>query len=84
VATLIAVVAGVLVLIGGFALAARHGNKTWTDDQYEEQRSGGTALGNAFLATQAILDPGAQHALEQRTVEHTDAIDAEGGDPDDG
>ncbi len=78
--TLIAVVACVIVLVGGFALAARHGNKTWTDDEYEQQRTGGTTLGNAFLATQAILDPGAQHALEQRTVEHADPIEAEGPD----
>ena len=81
--TLIAIVAGVLVLVGGFALAVRHGNKTWTDDEYERERTGGTALGNAFLSAQAILDPGAQHALEQRTVEPAETIESEGPPLDD-
>lgn len=75
---LISVGAGLLVLFGLFIVVARTSNRTWSDDEYEQQRSAGTALGNAFLATQAILDPGAQHALEQRTVEHSETIGAEG------
>jgi hypothetical protein len=72
------------IVLGGIALvvivllAARHGTRTWTDDEYEELRSSGTTLGNAFLATQAIFEPGAQHVLEERTSERAEQIDAEG------
>jgi hypothetical protein len=67
-----------VVLFAGFASAVRRSGRTWTDEEYERERTGGTALGNAFLAAQAILDAGAQHALEQRTVEAADPIEADG------
>jgi len=78
VTTLISLALAIVLLLVGLALVARRSARGWTDEEYERERTGGTALGNAFLATQAILDPGAQHALEQRTVEHAETIGAEG------
>ena len=77
-AVLISVGLAVVGLVGLVMLAARRGHRRWTDEEYERERTGGTALGNAFLTAQAILDPGAQHALEQRTVEPAETIDSEG------
>ena len=74
--------AGVLlILVALLVLARRNTHRTWTDEQYERDRRSGTALGNAFLVTQAIVDPGAQHALEQRTVEEAEDVSS-GAPPD--
>lgn len=79
----VAVVA--VVLIGVVLLGGRLTNKTWNDEEYERDRLAGTALGNAFLTTQAIFDSGAQHALEQRVVERANAIESSGSpDPGEG
>ena len=73
---------GLLLLLSiGLVLARRYTHRVWSDDEYERRRRSGTAVGNAFLATQAILDPGAQHALEQRTVEE-DEDSSSGAPPD--
>ena len=64
----------VVVLLVVLALARRRTHRSWTDEEYERDRRAGTALGNAFLATQAIIDPGAQSALEQRTVEEAEDV----------
>jgi hypothetical protein len=83
-ATVIVIGSAIVLLVGGLALIARRDARPWSDAEYERQRDGGTALGNAFLATQAILDGGgAQHTLEQRTVEQADDVGAE-GPPDSG
>ena len=66
------------VLIGVVLLGSRLTNKTWNDQQYERERQAGTALGNAFLTTQAIFDSGARHALEQRMVERATGIESSG------
>jgi hypothetical protein len=81
----IAVVA--LVLLGLLSLARRRSEQTWTQERYERERHSGTALGNAILATQAIFDPGARSALEQRTEEdaeqHLSGAPPDPGDDDD-
>lgn len=69
----------VLVLLGLLALARHRSEQTWTPERYEKERKGGTALGNALLAGQAALEPGAQHALEHRMFEDVD--DEASGDP---
>lgn len=75
-------IGGLLVLLLVLlALARRRTHRSWTDEEYERERNAGTALGNAFLATQAVLDPGAQHALEQRTVEEAEHVSS-GAPPD--
>ncbi len=81
---LVSFVAAVLAVCGFIFFASRRGNRTWTDEEFEHDRESGTALGNAFLATQAILDGGAsQPALEQRTVERADTNES-GAPPDPG
>ena len=74
------VVVVVLVVVFGalLALARRRSEGSWTDERYEKERRGGTALGNAMLSTQAILE-GKQEAFEQRLEE--DADQAISGDP---
>ena len=74
----IAVIVAALLVVAFVGFAARRGNRTWTDEEYEHDRNTGTALGNAFLATQALLDPGAQHALEQRNDDHAAQVESEG------
>lgn len=74
---------GAVALFGFVALASRLGNRAWTDEEYERERKGGTALGNALLATQAVFTSGAQHALEQRMVEEADEEES-GAPPDPG
>jgi hypothetical protein len=71
------------VLLGLLALARRRSEQTWTHERYERERKGGTALGNAMLATQAVFHPGAQHALEQRQGEDAEQTIA-GAPPDPG
>jgi hypothetical protein len=72
-------VAFVLALWCIVAIAARRSNRTWTDEEYEHERNGGSVWGNAFLATQGLWEPGAQRALEQRTTE--EAYSVESGAP---
>ena len=72
-----------VVLLGLVVLARHRSEGTWTDERYERERKGGTALGNAILATQAVFDPGAQHALEQRTDEDAEQT-LSGAPPDPG
>jgi hypothetical protein len=78
---LISLVALVLALACVVAVAARRGNRSWTDEEYEKERKGGSVWGNAFLATQGLWEPGAQKALEQRTTEETYSIES-GAPPD--
>jgi hypothetical protein len=72
-----------LVFVALLVLARRRSETTWTSERYEREREGGTALGNAILATQAAFDPGARHALEQRNAEDADQIES-GAPPDPG
>jgi hypothetical protein len=81
--TAVAIAAGVVIVLGFVALAAHLSNRSWSDDEYERERTGGTAIGNAVLATQAIFEPGAQHVLEQRTADEADDVES-GGPPDPG
>ncbi len=69
-------VAVVVILAGLLVLGVHVGNRSWSDEEYEREREGGTALGNAVLATQALFDPGAQHALEQRMVDEADGVES--------
>ena len=68
----------VLVFVGLLALARRRSEQTWTPERYEKEGKRGTALGNAMLSTQAILE-GKQEAFEQRLEE--DAEQTASGDP---
>ena len=70
-----------IVLFALLALARWRSEQTWTDERYERERKGGTALGNALLSTQAVFDPGAQHALEHRMDEDAEQTVA-GAPPD--
>ena len=72
---------GAVALCGFVVLASRLGSRGWSDEEFERERKGGTAVGNALLATQALFTSGAQHALEQRMVE--EAEDEESGAPPD-
>lgn len=71
----------VAALVAVVALAAQVERRGWTDEEYEARRQGGTALGNAVLATQALFEPGAQHVLEQRNDDSADHEES-GGPPD--
>jgi hypothetical protein len=75
-AVLVIVIA--VVLIGLVLLARRRSEQTWTPERYEKERKGGTALGNAMLSTQALLE-GKQTAFEERLEE--DAEQTSSGDP---
>jgi hypothetical protein len=68
----------VVVLVCLVGVGYRVTNRTWTDEEYEERRQAGTTVGNMFLSAQAIIDPGAQAALEQRTVEKAENIESGG------
>lgn len=70
-----------VVLIAVVMLAGRATSRSWSEEEFERRKRAGTAGGNAFLALQAMFNPGAQHALEQRTVE--EAEDDDSGDPPD-
>ena len=72
-----------MVLFALVALARWRSEQSWTDERYERERKGGTALGNAMLTTQTIFNPGAQHALEQRMDEDAEQTVA-GAPPDPG
>jgi hypothetical protein len=80
---LVGLAIAVIVCYGFVRLAAHNGNRRWTDAEYEAERRGGTALGNALLATQAIFSPGAQHVLEQRNDDAAEDED-QGAPPDPG
>lgn len=67
----------VLVLVALLALARRRSEQTWTPERYEKERKSGTALGNAMLSMQAILE-GKQQAFEERLEE--DAEQTASGD----
>jgi hypothetical protein len=75
----------IAVIVLGFffllALARWRSEQAWTEERYERERKGGTSLGNAILASQAVFDPGAQHALEQRQDEDAEQTVA-GAPPD--
>jgi hypothetical protein len=77
------VIVTTLVFVGLLVLARRRSEREWTQDRFERERTSGTALGNAVLASQAVFDPGAQHALEQRTVEGVEQTES-GAPPDPG
>jgi hypothetical protein len=80
--TVVAAVAVAAVVLGlVLFFASRAGHRTWTEEEFERERHSGSAVGNAFLSFQAIFDPGAQHALEQRNADGAEAIES-GAPPD--
>ena len=79
--TIVLIAVIVLVFFVLLALARWRSEQAWTEERYERERKGGTSLGNAILASQAVFDPGAQHALEQRQDEDAEQTVA-GAPPD--
>jgi hypothetical protein len=68
---LIAIGLACVVLFGvlGLWLLARRDQRGYTDAEYERDREGGTAVGNAFLAVQSIFEPDKKHAVEVRQAD---------------
>ncbi len=73
----------VLVVLGIVLWGKRVESRSLSAMDYDRERSGKVALGNAMLATQALFEPGAKHAIEQRNAVETDDAEA-AGPPDPG
>jgi hypothetical protein len=72
----------VLALVGG-VLYLLHRAALWAEDRgwiyYSRRKPSSSALGNAFLEAQAIVEPGKRLLLEARQEE--DSEEDESGDP---
>lgn len=71
----------IVVCIVGFAALAS--SRPMTDDEYEERRGKGAALGNALLTLQDFFEPGRGQAGKART-EQREEVEPQGDPPEPG
>lgn len=73
------------VVVAVAAMFLLHRVALWMEGKgwiyYKHNQASSSALGNAFLEVQTLVDPGKRLVLEARREEHTE--EAESGDPPD-